>query len=530
MSTRGLPIAIACLVHAAGTFGGLRADDLSERPPAERATGSPAVAARSSALAIPRPADGRRVGDRAVAGLPPALTSRPEPPPGNQAPVVPAPSSNPSTLSLEMVESLALKNNPTIRAAEALVIQQQGLLRQATRYPNPTLGWLQTTPSQMYRGATQGAFISQDFVTAGKLRVAGKAEKTEIEWRSWQLKAQIDRVINDVRIRYYEVEGASQAMAAAAELERLARADLKAVEQLLEAKQASRPDVLQAEIHLNAVQSSLEQSRLRHQAACRQLANVVGVPQLPSTNLSANLEGDIPRLEWDESLRRLLSDSPVLRAQAAEVREAAIEVEFQKRMVMPNISTQVVIQHDYVRGFNQVSTLVSAPIPFFNRNRGNIINAEGLLIQQEQEYQRVKLALSDQLTASFQEYLGSRNQVEHLRKILPRTQENLELTRQAFQSGQAGYDFMRVLDAEQTYFQTKTSYIDSLTNVHKMAIEIVGLELTGGLNPTEVGTALQGTGQRTGVRNVLLQQAQEQNAGANRLLPGAIQSTLGGIP
>jgi cobalt-zinc-cadmium efflux system outer membrane protein len=188
-----------------------------------------------------------------------------------------------------------------------------------------------------------------------------------------------------------------------------------------------------------------------------------------------------------------------------------------------------VIQRDYIRDFNQVSTLVAAPIPLFNRNRGNIINAEGLLRQQQHEYRRTELALADQLANSFQQYLSARNQVDHLREILPRTQENLNLTTEAFRQGQTGFGFMRVLDAEQTFYQTKTSYIDALTSLHKLAIEISGLELTGGLNPTEVGTALQtAVGPETGVRNVLLQQAQQQNAGTLETLPGSIQSTIGG--
>ena len=101
-------------------------------------------------------------------------------------------------LSLADLEAVAVRNNPTIEAARALVQQQQGLLRQVTRYPNPTVGWVQSTPSQLSQGATQGAFISQDYVTAGKLKVAGQAERAEIEWRCWQLKAQIGRVMNDV--------------------------------------------------------------------------------------------------------------------------------------------------------------------------------------------------------------------------------------------------------------------------------------------------------------------------------------------
>ena len=57
------------------------------------------------------------------------------------------------------------------------------------------------------------------------------------------------------------------------------------------------------------------------------------------------------------------------------------------------------------------------------------------------------------------------------------------------------------------------------------ALAITGLELTGGLKPTELGTALQ-TGPGAGAanaRNVLLQQLQAESRSATRVLPGAVQ-------
>jgi hypothetical protein len=108
-------------------------------------------------------------------------------------------------------------------------------------------------------------------------------------------------------------------------------------------------------------------------------------------------------------------------------------------------------------------------------------------------------------------------------EILPKSKENLDLTTQAYAQGQ--FDFPRVLLARQTYFQTNMAYLDALTELHKVAVEIDGLLLTGGLNPTEVGTALQAQGGAgtTGMRGVLLQQLQEQQSGASRNLPGAVQ-------
>lgn len=468
-------------------------------------------------------------GSPAPSALPAALPPQPslprnERPPGGGPATVPA---GPAPLSLDELENLAVSNNPTIKAAEALVIQQQGLLRQLTRYPNPTVGWVQSTPSQRSQGATQGAFISQDIVTAGKLRVAGAAERVDVEWRRWQLQAQIGRVLNDVRMRYYEVLGAQEAAQAATELERLASADLADLRKLLEAKQASRPDVLQAEIHLAAVRASLQDAKLRHRAAWQQLANLAGVPQLQPALLPNRQEPEIPQLDWDASLERLLGESPVLRAQATQVREAELELELQRRLVVPNLNVQTVLQRDYVKNFNQVSTLVSAPIPLWNRNRGNILNAEGTLRLQKQEYERLRLALADQLASSFQQYLSARNQLDYLREILPRTEENVRLTIQAFKAGQSGFDFLRVRDAEDTYLRTKTSYINALTSLRKVATEIAGLELTGGLNPTEIGTALQATpGAPAGLGGVLLQFSQQEAARAGRTLPGAIQSTV----
>ncbi len=506
--------------------------------PAHPAATPPRASTSTGDMRDLRPA-GTQVREGVPSALPlPATAAAPAPAPSSapapsEKPIVPRAdagrAAGPAPLSLLDLEKMALGNNPTIKAAEALVLQQQGLLRQLTRYPNPTAGWVQSTPSRMSEGATQGVFISQDIVTAGKLRIVGRAERVEVEWRILQMNAQVGRVLNDVRIRYYEVLGAQQAMATAEELARLAADDLTTVRQLLEARQASRPDLLQAEIHLSAVRASLQDARLRHQAAWRQLANVVGVARLTPARLPDDIESNIPRLDWDESLERLLCESPVLRAQAAQVREAELEVQLQKRLVIPNVNVQTVIQRDYVRQYDQVSTLVSAPIPAWNRNRGAIMNAEGMLSQQQQEYKRLRLALADQLATSFQQYQSARNQVEHLREILPRTRENIELTTQGFRQGQAGFDFMRVRDAQDLYHQTRTSYIDALTSLRKVAIEICGLQLVGGLNPTEIGTALQATpGVPAGLGGVLLQFQQQQQSGVSGTLPGALQSTVAG--
>jgi cobalt-zinc-cadmium efflux system outer membrane protein len=437
---------------------------------------------------------------------------------------VASPAAQRQPITLAELEQMALANNPTIPAAESLVRQQQGLVRQAGLYPNPTAGYIRTDADQPGQSQTAGVFFSQDILTAGKRRLALASERQDLDGRNWQLTAQRERVLNDVRSRFYEVIGAQESMRVAADMERLSSEGVELTGQLMKAKQAARIDVLQAEIQLNAARTAVRGASFRHQTAWQQLANVVGVPCLPPAALAGTLEGDIPELDFQESLRQLLAGSPVLQAQAAQIRAAGSDVRLARAQAVPNVNVQVVAQRDHILKYTSVSTLVSLPVPLFNRNQGNIQNTLGQLQQQQREYERVSLALSDQLAASFQQYRTAREQAERLRReVLPRAEESLDLTRTAYKAGQV--DYLRVLSAQQTYFETRLAYIDALTALHKATIEIQGLELTGGLNPTEVGTALQaqpGMG-ATGLRSVLLQQLQQQGPGATRVLPGAVQ-------
>ncbi len=441
----------------------------------------------------------------------------------------PAPAPSPAictSLSLDDLETLALTSNPTIPAAQALVVQQEGLLKQAWLYPNPTGGYVRSDPDQLDQSKTVGVFLSQDIITAGKILLAAAAAKREVERGNWELEAQRLRVTNDVGIRFYEVLGAQEALQAAQELEGLAEEGVKTAERLLQAKQGSRPDVLQAEMQLSSVRSSVQEARLRHQAAWRQLAHMVGVPGLTPVKLVGSLESDLPDLDWQKALQELLETSPLVKAQQAEIEASRYEVKLAKAQAVPNVSFQLVLQRDSVMKYTSVNTLIAMPIPVFNRNQGNILNAEGRLQQQQKELDRIQLALMDQLAGTFRQYFSLRSQAERLQKeILPRAKENLDLTTEAYKLGR--FDFQRVLTARQTYFQTRLAVIDTLTELHKILIEIKGLQLTGGLNPTEVGAALQvqaGGAGPAGARNVLLQQLQEQRGGGSRTLPGAIQA------
>ena len=127
--------------------------------------------------------------------------------------------------------------------------------------------------------------------------------------------------------------------------------------------------------------------------------------------------------------------------------------------------------------------------------------------------------LRDSLADSFRRYNTSLRQTERLKDaILPDAKENLKLSTQLFAGGQSA--FAPVLAAQQSYFRSEVAYVEALTELHKVITEIEGLQLTGGLNPAAIGSAIQNQGGGgAGRQRALLNDLQDNNS--KQLLPAA---------
>ncbi len=426
-----------------------------------------------------------------------------------------------SRLAIEDLEDIALHNNPTLVQAQAGIDQQSGVMQQAGLYPNPQVGYLRSDASpQAGQPLTNGMFFSQEFVTGGKLRLAKATEAQMVEQLRWEREAQQLRVLNDLRLRFYEVLGAERRVRIGADLVKVADEGLAAAEKLVKAAAASKPDVLQAEIQANTVRMGLQEAQYRYEAAWRELVHVAGVPDMQPTALDGTLESNTSQLDWDDCLQELFSRSPQLRAAETRINHAHAELRRERAQPIPNVSVQAVTQYDSFSKSTTVGTLVSVPVPIFNRNQGNISHAMADVREAEAEVARVKLVLRDMLADSFQRYKTAMYQVDRYRRvILPRARENLELSTNGYKLGE--FNILQVLTARQTWFQSSLAYVDAQTNLRKVQVEIEGLQLTGGLNPATLGTALQSQ-PGGGRQRSLLNQVQEGTS--QQALPGAFQS------
>ena len=424
-----------------------------------------------------------------------------------------------AALSLPDLEALALQHNPTLSQAQAAVDQEQGLYRQAGLYPNPQLGYFNSSATTSGVKQSNGLFASQEIVTAQKLCLAREAAAQEVKRLGWDQEAQRMRVLNDLRIRYYEVLGTQHGVAVAERLKKIAEDNLANAAELFQAKLTSQTDVLQAKVRVETVGLGLDDARQRYEAAWGQLATIAGVPPFQPIPLSGDLEADVPELDLETCWQQLLANSPQLRSSESELDHGWAELRSAQAQAIPNVTLQTVAEYDKVTQSTTVSTLAAMPIPFSNRNQGNVDKAAADVRAFQAEIRRVQLVLRDQLVESFRRYKTNRLQAQRLKQaILPNADENLKLTMQSYKAGEIA--FRDVQAAQETYAHSQVAFIETLTELQKVVVEITGLQLTGGLNPAAIGSAIQsqlgGAAQR---QRVLLKELQDRSS--KQLLPAA---------
>jgi len=393
-------------------------------------------------------------------------------------------------LTLDDLEKMALESNPTLAQARARVQAAAGRKLQAGLYPNPVIGATgdENSPGPIIRGGEFGGFLEQRFVTAGKLRLErGVAEQEEVQAQAAD-DAQRYRVLNSVRMLYYQALGDQYLIQVREELSRITREAVDVTRQLLNVGQADQPDFLAARVESRRADVAVAVARNRRERTWRQLASITGQQSLQPAPLDGNIE-NLPELALDVAWTAILAESPELRVAEAGITRNEIALRRARVEKIPDIIARGGVRYNrelLEQGLRPVGVEgffdVSVRIPIFDRNQGNVAAARADLDYARLEVERVKLSLRSRLAEVYREYQDSLALVEAYRAdVLPPAQESYDLYLASFRQMAAAYP--QVLIAQRNLFQLREDYIEALVNVQRGVVEIRGLLLTGGLDP-----------------------------------------------
>lgn len=399
-------------------------------------------------------------------------------------------------LTIEELLQLAMANNPTLQQAAAVINKAQGIKKQVGLYPNPTIGYQGQEMGANGTSGKQGGYISQTIVTGNKLSLNQAVANYDVQQLQWELETQKYRVRNDVQSQFFASLGAKQRVKISVELENIAEEGVEIASKLFESGEGARPDILQAEVQLGEIHIIRQNAEYDYKAARKQLANVVGRPELTEAPLSGVLSQKTTVLTWEGSYQQLQSNSPELQAAYARVNRAREQIYRQESQIKPNLLAQIGVARDNETGDDIANVQVGIPLPIFNRNQGNLDMAAAEYHRSLSDVERLQLSLQVRLANAFRDYQKAKKQVEQYQQnILPKAKENLDLTNQGYRQQQ--FDFLRVLTARRTYFETNIKYIESLVDLRQSEVAISGLVLSGGLSGVrDISQGVGGIGNR----------------------------------
>lgn len=385
-----------------------------------------------------------------------------------------------AALTLVDLEGLAFRHNPTLAAAAARMHSARGRRDQAGLYPNPIMGYHATEIGNLGTAGQQGGFLSQRFITAGKLKLDQAIAAKEIDEAHFRLHAQQQRVLSDVRLRFYDALVAQRRADLMRELATIGEQLVTATEKLRKSRLGTENDLLQAEIKADESQILLDNARNQTVEAWRRLAMVVGTPHLAIRPLAGDLGADLPTLDWDHCQTIVLSSHPELNAARARVERAALVLQRARKEPIPNVDVSVSVRHHNVTESEVANVQAGVPIPIFNQNQGNIRAAHGEWVAACNEVKRIELQLQERLAVAYRRYANARQQVDRYReRMVPKADRSLSLVTEGYETGQVQY--LTLLAAQQTYLQVNLSYLDALRELRTSSTMIEGQMLNDSL-------------------------------------------------
>lgn len=390
----------------------------------------------------------------------------------------------PGAMNLDDLIAMAMISNPTLVQASQSIEAARANCLQVGLWPNPTIGWEGEEIGNGGRAGRQGIAFAQPIITGGKLTLNKQVAARQLSAAQAALNSQRLRVANDVRIATYTYAAAQIRLAYQLELQRISEKSVETIQKLVDVNQVSQLDLIRAQVEAGRVQTATEEAQNDKRSAWRQLAIVIGRPDLQESPIDCPLEEGLPEFDQDQLEAELLSRSPQIAGAQARVEQAQCQLARERAERRPDIDVEGAVMYNTETEYTEVTIGVGMPLQIYNRNQGNICKAQAELIVAQREVDRLRLDLSQTLNEVYRDYRNSHHLVEEYRdKVLPNARKAMKLASIGYQQGE--YQYLDLLAAQTTFFETALRYAQGLEKVWTATARLEGLLLTGGLDRPE---------------------------------------------
>ena len=372
-------------------------------------------------------------------------------------------------ITLDQAIDLAVTNSPAIKAARTQIEQNQAQEVTANLRPNPTLSWdSQFIPVFSGDFSTDTLNNLQQFdIGVGYLFERGHKRQNRLRAARDQTAVTTAQVADTQRTLVFNVAQQFINVLLANSTLQFAQEDLNSFQQTVNiseqryrAGDISEGDYLKIKLQLLQFQTDVSSARVAKVQALGSLRQLIGYSNLPH---DYDCAGDLDYKPLTASLPDLqakaLAERPDLKAAQKGITAANSQIGLAKADAKVDVNASASFSH--VSGVSSTSLFFNVPLPFFNRNQGEIARTKFALTQAELTSKATEDTVMTDVTNAYEAATSNQDVVKlYVSGYLKQAQDSRDISEYAYKGGAA--TLLDYLDAERSYRSTQLAYRQAL--------------------------------------------------------------------
>jgi len=377
----------------------------------------------------------------------------------------------PKQLSLTDALTIALNNNPQIRAAQKEIDAAEGRILQAGRIPNPELSvTFNETPSNLRLGEAgeQDVGLFQTIEFPGKR--GSRIDVAEHGGSIAEFSLARTRAIVSSRVKraYYQALLAREVVSNLEFTITLLSDFVKTVTERYQAGASKYLDVIRAKVEVTRLRNDLFEAKREQQARLNELLGKTdGIPVV----LSDSLTFQPLKMPQDSAVEFYTSQSNFLKIVEREAQRSQSVLNLARTSYLPDFSLGIAVQ----KRPGQISPTgsstyigfqfgASIPLWFWQGPKGEVQEAEALLDVSNIRIAATRLRIRQSILNAFRGASVAQEQLQVFdESLLGDAEDELRAGIAAYQNNQA--DALNLFDIYRTYRATKIEYARALYNL-----------------------------------------------------------------
>lgn len=384
-------------------------------------------------------------------------------------------SKNIQILDLQEALILALNNNPEIKSFASNIEAKDGQLIQSGLFPNSEISveienFGGSGAAQDFDQSETTVLLSQLVPISGK--ISRKKEVSllnkiiaELEYESKKLD-----IILFTKKSFLDVLSNQEKLEQIEQLVQIANEIYITISERVEAGKVSPIEEKKSSIELEQKKLLLTKAEKKLKISRKNLSSIWGEIHSGYSKVEGNLYATtkVPKLE---ELTAYVENNPDIKSALKKQDLNSANINLQRALSIPDPTVGIGYRRLNETNDNAIVAELSVPLPFFNRNQGNIKEAKFNLTKSSQEFQNLNIKKEAKLTENYEKLLFFASEIKTLKEsILPQSEDTYSSILEGYREGK--FEYLDVLDSQRTLSNSKLQYINALANYHKSIFEI----------------------------------------------------------